>query len=256
MKKIILSVGIVASLFASDKLLNQKELNEVLKSSIIYSKLQKDIKSGKIKVRGTFKDGFYIINLKTPRGSGDFYISKDKKYTILGRVLDNKTGKPLTAKFPVNKQIVQNGIVFTFGKGNKDLYLVTDPQCPFCRLMEAKTKENLEKNYKVHVILYPLSFHKYAKAMSYYILAGKTDAEKAKRFKEVLGGSNVWKNYHPSAKEKAQFDKILENSRKAVEELGARGTPSVYNKDFDQINWTSLLAPKKAQAEKKTGTKK
>ena len=47
MKKILLSIGIVASLFASDKLLTKKELNEVLKSSFIYPKLKKDIKKAK-----------------------------------------------------------------------------------------------------------------------------------------------------------------------------------------------------------------
>jgi len=79
MKKIILSIGIVASLFASDKLLTKKELNNVLKSSIIYPKLSQDIKKGIVKVRGVFKDGFYIINIKTPRGAGNIYITKDKK---------------------------------------------------------------------------------------------------------------------------------------------------------------------------------
>jgi thiol:disulfide interchange protein DsbC len=240
MKKIILSLGIVASLFASDKLLSQKELNDVLKSSVLYPRLQQDLKSGKIKIRGTLKDGFYIINVKTPRGSGNFYISKDKKYTILGRVINNKNGAPLTPSFPVNKKVVDNGIVFTFGKGNKDIYVVTDPECPFCRKMEKETKNTLEKNYRVHVILFPLSFHKDAKAMSYYILAGKTDAEKAKRFKEVLAGGNEWKKYHPTAAEKAKFDKMLQNAKKAVEELGAQGTPTVYDKDFNQINWTNL----------------
>jgi thiol:disulfide interchange protein DsbC len=240
MKKVILSIGIVASLFASDKLLTKKELNNVLKSSIIYPKLSQDIKKGIVKVRGVFKDGFYIINIRTPRGAGNIYITKDKKYTILGNIINNKNGSPLTANFPVNKKIVQNGIVFTFGKGDKELYLVTDPECPFCRMMEAKTKKNLEKNYKVHVILFPLPFHKHAKAMSYYILAGKTNEEKAKRFREVLGGSDVWKNYKPSKEEKAKFDKILNTAKKAVEELGARGTPTVYDKDFNKINWTTL----------------
>jgi thiol:disulfide interchange protein DsbC len=240
MKKIILGIGIAAALFASDKLLTKKELNEVLKSSIIYPKLSKDIKKGIVKVRGVFKDGFYIINIKTPRGAGNIYITKDKKYTILGNVLNNKDGSPLRANFPVNKKIVQNGIAFTFGKGNKEIYLVTDPECPYCRMMEEKTKKNLEKNYKVHVILFPLPFHKHAKAMSYYILAGKTNEEKAKRFREVLGGSDVWKNYKPSKGEKAKFDKMLNTAKKAVEELGARGTPTVYDKDFNKINWTTL----------------
>ena len=44
MKKVILGIGIVASLFASDKLLTKKELNNVLKSSIIYPKLSQDLR--------------------------------------------------------------------------------------------------------------------------------------------------------------------------------------------------------------------
>ncbi len=240
MKKLLLSLGIAASLFGSDKLLSQKELNNVLSSSVIYPKLSQDIKKGVVKVRGVFKEGFYIINIRTPRGVGNIYITKDKKFTILGNILDNKKGTLLSGNFPVNKQTVKNGIIFTFGKGNKEIYLVTDPQCPFCKQMEKEKKDILEKNYKVHVILLPLSFHRDAKAMSYYILAGKNNAEKVKRFKAVLSGSNEWKNYHPTAKEKAKFDKILLNSKKAVEELGTRGTPSVYDKKFNKIDWTTI----------------
>jgi len=245
MKKIIIGLSITAlSLMASDKLLSQKELNDVLKSSIIYEKLSKDLKNGTVKARGVEKDGFYIINLKTPRGAGNIYITKDKKYTIIGNVINNKTAQPLTGNFPVNKSVVKNGVMFTFGNGKKEIYLITDPQCPYCRMMEAKTKKYLKDNYKVHVILFPLPFHKDAKAMSYYILAGKTDAEKSKRLQEVLGGSNEWKNYKPTKAEKAKFDKILQNAKKAVEELGARGTPTVYDENFNRINWTKLGAKK------------
>ncbi len=185
MKKLLIGLS-VALLFASDKPLSQNELNEVLQSSVIYPKLSQDLKKGIVKARGVEKDGFYIINIVTPRGSGNIYITKDRKYTILGTVLDNKTSNPLTANFPVNKQTVKKGVAFTFGNGKKEIYLVTDPECPYCRMMEAKTKEYLKKNYKVHVILFPLSFHKNATPMSYYILAGKDDAQKAKRFSASL----------------------------------------------------------------------
>lgn len=240
MKKILVLVGLVSIVFGSDKLLSQKELNEVLKSSYIYPKLIQGIKKGYIKVRGVKKDGFYIINIKTKRGSGNIYITEDKKYTIIGNVIDNKTKTPLIAKFPINEKIVKEGVSFTFGKGDKEIYLITDPECPFCKMLEKEKKEILEKNYKVHVILYPLSFHKNAKAMSYYILAGKDDKEKSKRLKEVLQGSNEWKNYKPTKEEKEKLNNILNNAQKAVEELGARGTPTLYDKDFNQINWPTL----------------
>jgi thiol:disulfide interchange protein DsbC len=245
MKKLFLGLGMAVSLFASDKLLSQNELNNVLKSSILYPRLSHAIKKGVIKVRGVKKDGFYIINIKTPRGAGNIYITGDKKYTILGRIINNKNGNVLEGNFPINKKTVKEGISFTFGKGKKDLYVVTDPECPFCRMMEKKTKENLEKNYRVHVILFPLSFHKNAKAMSCYILAGKTDSEKAKRFKETLLGGNEWKNYKPSKAELQKCYQELEKSKKAANELQAKGTPSVYDENFNSVGWPSLIKGKK-----------
>ena len=246
MKKFLLSIGLVAGLFASDKLISQTELNNVLKATPIYGKLKADEKRGMIeKIRGVKKDGFYIIQIIAKRGQGVIYVTADKKYTILGRVIDNKSGQIVRANFPVNKDIVKNGISFTFGHGKKEIYVVTDPECPFCRRMEAQTKDKLAKDYTVHVILFPLPFHRYARAMSYYILAGKTDAEKAKRFKAVLGGSDEWKNYKPTPQERAKFLKELQKSKKAVEELGARGTPTVYDQNFNQIDWTTLTGAKK-----------
>ncbi len=240
MKKILLPVVLAGALFALDKPLSQQELNSVIKASVIYPQLSQAMKKGDIKLKGTKKDGFYIIEVKTPRGKGLIYITADKKYTIIGRVISNQTKKPLMPDFPKNTEIIKKGVMFTFGQGNKEIYLVTDPECPFCRMMEQQKKDILKKNYKVHVILYPLSFHKNAKAMSYYVLAGKTDKERAKRMNEVLSGSTAWKNYHPTPEEKSKFDKELALGKKAVEELGARGTPSVFDENFNQIDWPKI----------------
>ena len=173
MKKLILSLSVAVSIFAFDKTLPKKETMTILKATPIYNQLAPLIKQGKIKTKATFKDGFYLIEIDTPKGKALLYVTKDKKYTIIGRVID-KNGKPLIPNFPKNTKIIKEGVLFTFGEGNKDIYIVTDPECPFCRMMEKQKKEILKKNYRVHVILMPLPFHKDAKAMSYYILAGKT----------------------------------------------------------------------------------
>ncbi len=240
MKKFLLSLVIAGSLFASDKLLSNQELNSVLKATPLYPQLENMIKKNNAKIRATKKDGFYIIEVSTNRGKALLYVTADKKYTIIGQVINNKTKKPLIPNFPKNAEIIKKGVMFTFGEGKKDIYIVTDPECPFCRLMEKQKGELLKKNYRVHVILMPLPFHKDAKAMSYYILAAKTDKEKAKRMQEVLSGSNAWKNYHPTKEEKAKFDKELANAKKAAIELGAQGTPSVYDKNFNPIAWPTL----------------
>ena len=239
MKKIILSLGIVASLFAFDKVLPQTKTSEILKSTPIYPQIASMIKSGKIKTKGVKKDDFYIIELDTPRGKGLIYVTADKKYTILGRVL-KKNGQVLAPNFKKHADIIKKGVMFTFGKGTKDIYIVTDPQCPFCRMMEKQKKDILKKNYRVHVILMPLPFHKYAKPMSYYILAGKTNEERAKRMQETLAGGNEWKNFHPTKEQIKKFNKELAQAKKAANELGAQGTPSVYDKNFNSIPWPKL----------------
>ncbi len=236
MKKILLSSVLVLSLFGFDKTLPQKETIEVLKSTPLYNQL-KSIKNAKYKA--VKKDGFYIIVVDAPRGKALLYVTADKKYTILGKVID-KNGKVLIPNFPKNSEIIKNGVMFTFGHGKKEIYLVTDPECPFCRMMEKQKRDILNKNYKVHVILMPLPFHKNAKAMSYYVLAGKTDQERAKRMKEVLEGGNEWKNFHPTKEQIKKFNEELKNSKKAALELGAEGTPSVYDNNFSPIPWPSL----------------
>ena len=239
MKKIILSISVVMSLFAFDKVLPEKETMNILKSTPLYSRLAPLLKKDNIKLKGTLKDNFYIIELDTKRGKGLIYVTKDKKYTIIGRIID-KNGRPLIPNFPKNAKIIKEGVLFTFGEGNKDIYIVTDPECPFCRMMEREKKDILKKNYRVHVILMPLPFHKHAKAMSYYILAAKNDKERAKRMSEILEGSNEWKNFHPTKEQIKKFNEELAKSRKAANELGAQGTPSIYDKNFNPINWPDL----------------
>ena len=240
MRKVLLSLSLVAGLFAADKLLPQKQVEKILKSSPVYSQVKSKLNKG-LKVKGVDKGDFYIITVYGKQGEGNLFISKDLKYTILGNILDNKKKTPLRADYPVepfkgNKEIVKNGIVFSFGKGKNDLYIVTDPQCPFCQRFEKLAeKSHLGDRYKIHIIFLPLPFHKNAKAMNYYILSGDNDVEKAKRFRETLKGGQQWKAFKPTKEQKVVVDKIVAKSKKAVDELGARGTPTFYDENLTQI---------------------
>jgi len=236
MKKILLSLSLVASLFGSDKVLTQKEVTNVLHHTPIFNKIKKGIKT-----KGVEHKDFYIITLYNNRGEQNVFVTKDLKYTLLGLVLDNKTKMPIepdypSKKFSGNKADVENGVVFSFGNGKKDLYVVTDPECPFCQKFEKiSQKHHLNDKYRFHIIFLPLSFHKNSKAMIYYILSGKDDQEKAQRFKETLTGSNKWKSFTPTKEQKQKIDAKLAQSKKAVQELGAKGTPSFYDSDLNEI---------------------
>jgi thiol:disulfide interchange protein DsbC len=240
MKKILLSMGIVASLFASDHILNQKEALEVIKNTPLYNQIKPRLSQG-LKVKGDEKKDFYIITIYDARGEGNFFITKDKKYTILGNVLDNQTKKPLKANYPAepfkgNKQIVKDGVLFSFGSGKKDLYIVTDPECPFCQRFEKMAKNtDFSKKYRIHVIFLPLPFHKHSMAMIDYILSAPTEAQKVQRFHETLQGSNAWKDFKPTKAQKEMVAKEIAKSKKAVEELGAKGTPTFFDENMKEI---------------------
>jgi len=241
MKKILLSVGIIASLFGADKILKKEEAVNLLKLTPIYYRVKSQLDK-EVKIKGVEQKDFYILTLQTPQGSGNIFVTKDKKYTILGNVFDNKKHNVLTPHYKVNKDIVKKGVLFSFGEGKKDLYIVTDPECPFCREFEKKAKNNpIMKEYKVHLIFLPLSFHKHAKDMIYYILSSENEQEKIDRFHKTLSGDNSWKKFTPTKEQKENIDKKLKLSIKAAMELGAQGTPSFYDGEFNEIDREKLL---------------
>jgi len=242
MKKLLLSVSLMVSIFNANLFakenkihyLSKKETIELLKTLPNSEKLINQYEHNKINIYVEPKEDFYIVMIKGER-RGQFFITKDKRYAIFGSILDLKKKKNIIGDFPINKDLIKKGVAFTYGSGNKDIYLVTDPQCPYCRMLENKKGDMLLKKYRIHVILYPLPFHQYAKPMTEYILAGKNDIERAARMRRVLKGSNEWKNFHPSNKEKKEIQEKMTEMQKAVNELGAQGTPTIYDSNFKQI---------------------
>ncbi|WP_456469978.1 DsbC family protein [Caminibacter sp.] len=216
------------------KYLPEKKVIELLKLMPDSSKIINDYKNKKVNIYVEEKDGFYVIMIKGER-RGQFYITKDKKYAIFGTVVDLKKKAPVMGTAPINKKVIEDGVAFSYGSGRETIYLVTDPQCPYCRMLENKKGDKLLEKYKIKVILYPLPFHQYAKPMTEYILAGKNDADKAARLRRILQGSNEWKNFKPTDRQKKEINKKLEKMQKAVNELGARGTPTIYTDKFKQI---------------------
>jgi thiol:disulfide interchange protein DsbC len=143
--------------------------------------------------------------------------------------------------FALDIKAVDEAVAFTYGSGKKILYLVSDPECPYCARF-AKEAEGKLKEYTVHVILFPLSFHKNAKAMTNYIIAGKDDSDKEKRYKEIVLNSST--AYKETKIDTQKLNAYLLKSNAAAFELGARGTPSFFVKEgdtFRQATWKEVL---------------
>jgi len=188
----------------------------------------------------------YLLKMKakSQRGSQQLtaFVDKNTSRVYFGNGFE-KDGSLIS--FPANPDLVKSGVSFSYGNGKKEIYLVTDPQCPYCIRFEKEMDGKLD-DYRVHVLLYPLPFHKKAPAMTEWILGAKSDAEKHTRFKEIMSGKS--KEYAALIKDKkkpfhysAKIQTLVTKAKKAVEELGARGTPMVFDSAFKQVPRSALL---------------
>ena len=188
----------------------------------------------------------YILKLvaKSPQGSQNITAFLDKKTSELyiGSAYD-KEGKMID--FPKDANIVKEGVAFTYGKGKKEIYLITDPECPYCSRFEQEANGKLD-DYTVHVILFPLSFHKKSPAMTEWIMKGKDDAEKKARFEEVmLKGSTKYTERIKDAKKpfvySSEAQAYMKKSEEAARELNMRGTPALYDAEFNPLSQDEVL---------------
>ncbi len=167
----------------------------------------------------------------------DLFVTKDKKYFIVGQGFNIKTKKVIA--FKTNMTQYNNQAVFTEGSGKDQYYVFTDPECPFCKKFE-KIVPRLKKYATFHFFLFPLSFHRYAKNMSRYILSLPKNKRASALWKIQEENNMAFKTKKYSANELEKVDQILQSQKNLASALGVNGTPTVFNKNGKNINWTTL----------------
>ncbi|KYJ86413.1 thioredoxin fold domain-containing protein [Sulfurovum riftiae] len=244
MKHLLLAIVAIATftgtLFSSDiiedktKLEALKKLNKVLEDPVLTIKaaIEKP-QNYLLKIEAKGSRGSQLLTAFLDKSSSELYI---------GSAYD-KEGKEIL--FPKDAETIKEGVAFSYGKGSKEIYVVTDPECPYCGRFEKAAEGKLD-DYTVHIILFPLSFHKKAPVMVEWIMQGKDDAERKARFEKLmLKGSTAYKDLHKDAKKpfkySAQTQKEMERSDKAVMELNVRGTPAIYDENFNPVSQAELL---------------
>lgn len=192
------------------------------------------------------RPGSYILKLeaRSPRGSQLVHaiLAKETNDLYIGSAYD-KDGMPIA--FPKDKKAIKEGVAFSYGSGSKDLYIVTDPECPYCSKFEKAAKGKLD-DYRVHVILMPLSFHKKAPVMIEWIMQGKDDTQRKERFEALmLKGSVEYKTLMKDAKKPFIYSKavgeVMQKVNKATMELKVRGTPAIYDANFNFVEQGQIL---------------
>lgn len=230
-KLIISSLLIVCSLNAAMK--------EASKNDIAQMEQLELFKRAQIKIVKAYDIGsLYILNINVQGNSDEIYLTKDKKLIISGDVINANNGIKITA--PADLTGVRGKEAFVYGNGKEEYFLFTDPECPYCKKLETYLPQIKDK-VKIRVFYYPLESHENAKDLSLYIMSQKTTAEKIDAMFESSENIDKAKNAKYTKAELAKLEKQLEDQVEIGTKLNVQGTPTVFDKEGNNIIWVNLL---------------
>jgi thiol:disulfide interchange protein DsbC len=112
------------------------------------------------------------------------YSDQRGDYLFSGNLFEIKNGRNLTMETqqaanrlsPEDMQTLETLSPFAIGNGKKVLYLVTDPQCPYCKQAETLLKK-WTADLQIRFILLPLDIHKGAKEQCISIICDNKGIE-------------------------------------------------------------------------------
>jgi len=165
------------------------------------------------------------------------YVTKDKKVVVLGDALDANTGEAI--KRPLDMKSIRENADIVYGTGSNELIVFTDPECPYCVKFE-KMWPSLSKKVKLYVYFMPLSNHRNATQMSYYVMNKQGQAAKSKAILDMANGDtsferlSMTQEMHDSLGEKIKENQTLAN------QFGVRGTPAVFDNKGATVNWSTI----------------
>jgi len=151
-----------------------------------------------------------------------FYMDGQSKYILAGNLISLKDKKNITRErqqefMKVSKdqlKELEKYVNIKFGEGDKYIYFITDPDCPFCKRSNPIIEECAKKNkVQVKVILFPLPIHPEAFGKSVALVCDK------KGFKEYTEGYN-------SQNQCEEGKKAIQANLEFLNKLGINGTPT------------------------------
>lgn len=154
----ILSMLVSTILLANDEIdIKPFSEMEIIKQSHLNVKKAKEIGNG----------WYYLESNNDGRKIGIF---TDKEKVIVGRGFENKTGEEI--KFAVDMSKYKDGAAYKIGNGPNEYFLFTDPECPYCKMLDEKLATKAAKdNLTIYTYFYPLSFHLASNALSKAIMS-------------------------------------------------------------------------------------
>lgn len=179
------------------------------------------------------------LELTTPRGVQytTAYVTKDKSIVILGEVLDANTGTAI--KRPLDMKNIRENSDIVYGDGKDEFIVFTDPECPYCVRFE-QMWPSLSKKVKLYVYFMPLSNHRNATQMSYYVMNKKDQATKAKAILDMANGDKSFERLSMTQKMQDELGSKIKDNQALANQFGVRGTPAVFDTKGAAVNWSTL----------------
>lgn len=190
-------------------------------------------------------------------GSQMFYVDEKVEYVFLGNLIEAKTKRNLTEarirdllRVKFDALPFEDAIKIVKGNGSRKIAVFEDPDCPFCKQLEAELAKL--DNYTMYVFLLPLdSLHPDAARKSRQVWCAK---DRSKAWLELMSNNKLVQN-------KGDCANPVERNLKLASELRISGTPAVVFEDGrmvpgaiprDRIEkfWEEIAARKAAPAPK------
>lgn len=142
-----------------------------------------------------------------------------------------------TPNFVKNAFPVQDSVKIVYGKGERKIVVLADPDCPYCQQFQKDidTANPQTLNLTMYVVPYPLSIHPHAKEKVNFLWCQPNKAEAWKSWMDYASLSqddseNSWSKWlslsgrvaNTSCKESSS-DKVIETAKK----LGMKDTPTI-----------------------------
>lgn len=163
-------------------------------------------------------------------GKNVAYVDSTGRYFFFGGLFDMQTSRDLAAerrsqldKVDIASLPLKDSFTVTRGTGKRQLYVLSDPDCPYCRELEGEIAEL--KDVSIHYFLYPIvQLHPNARDISNGIWCSKDRAQawlsymntRTKPSKDTLAGCDTG---------------AIDRNLSLGQQLGVKGTPTLISAD-------------------------
>lgn len=180
-------------------------------------------------------------------GTNIIYGNLNSNYITAGHMFNVNTQSDITdylqkltaPKVDISQINVSDALISNASANiNKKLIIFIDPDCPYCRQLEAKIEQNgINKKANIYYMLMPLSMHPNAKAHTTNILCS---AKPLQTLKEYMVNNND--NPKVTLTQGCNIDPVLERTAAVARNLSINGTPAIVTGDGTMIMGSDIEA--------------